>query len=191
MLEETPNENSCDDMNAKSIDKEECNEFKEKDRVEEKKRLVERLCVFDSISIISKESEHFECSNEKELEKSERNFEDSSKDEDGKPAYKSIKTINFFLSNSYLSFEIYFKEIKKETILMHAIPRVDESHLNIANDVSYDPLMSSGVKFDPSCYGFGMLDDTSIIDLELECALSDVLHDKSIGNSCFKHRRND
>ncbi|KAI5663995.1 hypothetical protein M9H77_23318 [Catharanthus roseus] len=40
------------------------------------------------------------------------NFEDSSKDNDGKLAYKSIKTINIFHSNSYLSFEIYFKEIK-------------------------------------------------------------------------------
>ncbi|KAI5682000.1 hypothetical protein M9H77_03228 [Catharanthus roseus] len=44
--------------------------------------------------------------------KNMRKFEDSSKDEGGKLAYKSIKTINFFPSNSYLSFEIYFKEIK-------------------------------------------------------------------------------
>ncbi|KAI5653451.1 hypothetical protein M9H77_30638 [Catharanthus roseus] len=41
-----------------------------------------------------------------------QNFEDSSKEEDGKLAYKSIKTIDFFPSNSYLSYEIYFKEIK-------------------------------------------------------------------------------
>ncbi|KAI5663224.1 hypothetical protein M9H77_22547 [Catharanthus roseus] len=41
-----------------------------------------------------------------------QNFEDSSKNEGGKLAYKPIKTINFFLSNSYLSFEIDFKEIK-------------------------------------------------------------------------------
>ncbi|KAI5654361.1 hypothetical protein M9H77_31548 [Catharanthus roseus] len=41
------------------------------------------------------------------LEKSE----EVSTDEDGKLAYKSIKTIDFFPSNSYLSFEIYFKEI--------------------------------------------------------------------------------
>ncbi|KAI5676589.1 hypothetical protein M9H77_07539 [Catharanthus roseus] len=40
------------------------------------------------------------------------NFDDSSKDEAGKLAYKSIKTINFFPSNDYLFFEIYFKEIK-------------------------------------------------------------------------------
>ncbi|KAI5657921.1 hypothetical protein M9H77_26714 [Catharanthus roseus] len=38
-------------------------------------------------------------------------FEDSTKDEDGKLAYKSINTINFSPSNSYLSFETYFKEI--------------------------------------------------------------------------------
>ncbi|KAI5663858.1 hypothetical protein M9H77_23181 [Catharanthus roseus] len=41
-----------------------------------------------------------------------QNFEDSGKDEDEQLAYKSIKTINFFPSTSYLSFEIYFKEIK-------------------------------------------------------------------------------
>ncbi|KAI5676625.1 hypothetical protein M9H77_07575 [Catharanthus roseus] len=53
------------------------------------------------------------------------NFEDSGKDERGKLTYKSIKTINFFPSNSYLSFEIYFKEIK-----------VDEYSFNIINYVS-------------------------------------------------------
>ncbi|KAI5673855.1 hypothetical protein M9H77_14219 [Catharanthus roseus] len=40
------------------------------------------------------------------------NFEYSSKEEDRKLAYKSVKTINIFSSNYYLSFEIYFKEIK-------------------------------------------------------------------------------
>ncbi|KAI5676150.1 hypothetical protein M9H77_07100 [Catharanthus roseus] len=45
IVEETSNEDSCDNMNEKSIEKEE---------------LVERLCILDSISIISKESEHFE-----------------------------------------------------------------------------------------------------------------------------------
>ncbi|KAI5676262.1 hypothetical protein M9H77_07212 [Catharanthus roseus] len=39
-------------------------------------------------------------------------FEDSSKDEEEKLAYKSVKTIIFFPSNSYMSFEIYLKEIK-------------------------------------------------------------------------------
>ncbi|KAI5676246.1 hypothetical protein M9H77_07196 [Catharanthus roseus] len=34
-----------------------------------------------------------------------QNFEDLSKDEDGKLAFKSLKTISFFPSNSYLSFE--------------------------------------------------------------------------------------
>ncbi|KAI5664093.1 hypothetical protein M9H77_23416 [Catharanthus roseus] len=70
----TSNEDSCDNMNKKSIGKEECNEFKEKERVEEKERIVDRLCIFNSISIFSKESEHLEFSNEKEgeLEKNER-----------------------------------------------------------------------------------------------------------------------
>ncbi|KAI5664138.1 hypothetical protein M9H77_23461 [Catharanthus roseus] len=156
---ETSKEEPCCIISGKNI------EIKEKERVEEKERLVERSCNFNSISIISKESEHFECSKEKEseIEKSERvkenecfikkqesekkskekkeivvleksdevnfyanetnssfaseclcvhNFEDSRKNGGGKLAYKSIKTINFFPSNSYLSFEIYFKEIK-------------------------------------------------------------------------------
>ncbi|KAI5653972.1 hypothetical protein M9H77_31159 [Catharanthus roseus] len=44
-------------------------------------------------------------------------FEDSSKDEGEKFVYKSIKTINFFPSSSYLSFEIYLKEIKLFTLV--------------------------------------------------------------------------
>ncbi|KAI5652234.1 hypothetical protein M9H77_29421 [Catharanthus roseus] len=36
-----------------------------------------------------------------------QNFEDSSKDEEEKLAFKSIKTINFFPSNSYLRVEYY------------------------------------------------------------------------------------
>ncbi|KAI5681990.1 hypothetical protein M9H77_03218 [Catharanthus roseus] len=85
---------------------------------------------------------------------------DSSRDEGGKLAYKSIKTINFFPSNSYLSFEIYFKDIKLFSLVFMengyqfyflkslgtllekkyliefnsnscAIPRVDECHFNI------------------------------------------------------------
>ncbi|KAI5682061.1 hypothetical protein M9H77_03289 [Catharanthus roseus] len=62
-------------MNEKSIEKEECNELKEKERMEEKGGLVERICIFDSNSIFSIESEHLECSKEKEseLEKKEGN----------------------------------------------------------------------------------------------------------------------
>ncbi|KAI5657899.1 hypothetical protein M9H77_26692 [Catharanthus roseus] len=57
VVEETSNEDSCDNMNERIIEKkEECNEIKEKERVENKKRLVERSCVFNSISILSKES---------------------------------------------------------------------------------------------------------------------------------------
>ncbi|KAI5676233.1 hypothetical protein M9H77_07183 [Catharanthus roseus] len=68
-LKEISNEDSSDNMNENSIEQEECVETKEKDKVEE----TERLCTFDSISILSKESEYFECLKEKEyeLEKSE------------------------------------------------------------------------------------------------------------------------
>ncbi|KAI5681843.1 hypothetical protein M9H77_03071 [Catharanthus roseus] len=74
-----------------------------------------------------------ECSTEKQENEKEQQrekeivkIENSSKDEGGNLLYKSIKTINFLCSNSYLSFEIYFKDIK-----------VDECHFNIANYVSY------------------------------------------------------
>ncbi|KAI5676715.1 hypothetical protein M9H77_07665 [Catharanthus roseus] len=40
-----------------------------------------------------------------------QNLEDSSKNERGKLAYKSIKTINFFPSSSYLNFEIILRKL--------------------------------------------------------------------------------
>ncbi|KAI5668332.1 hypothetical protein M9H77_18185 [Catharanthus roseus] len=71
MVDESPKtskEVPCCIMSKKNI------EIKEKERVEEMERLVERSCNFDSISILSKESEHFEYSKEQEseLENSER-----------------------------------------------------------------------------------------------------------------------
>ncbi|KAI5652873.1 hypothetical protein M9H77_30060 [Catharanthus roseus] len=58
--------------------KKKCSEFKEKQRVEEKERLVERLCIFDFISILSKESDNFQYSKgkESEFEKNESIKED-------------------------------------------------------------------------------------------------------------------
>ncbi|KAI5663548.1 hypothetical protein M9H77_22871 [Catharanthus roseus] len=58
------------------------------------------------------------------LEKRTENFEDSRKDEGGKLAYKSIKTINFFPSNPTEALRF---------ILRKLIPRVDECHFNIPN----------------------------------------------------------
>ncbi|KAI5681737.1 hypothetical protein M9H77_02965 [Catharanthus roseus] len=93
------------------------------------------------------------------------NFGEPSKNQKGRLGYKSIKIISFFPSNSYLCFEIYFKEIKLFSLLFikrgnHftflnsigtylerryfikfnyiscAIPRVDDYDFNIANCVS-------------------------------------------------------
>ncbi|KAI5676958.1 hypothetical protein M9H77_07908 [Catharanthus roseus] len=71
--EEISNVEHCDLMRDKNNEKGEYIEIKE-NGVEEKEKLVERLCIFDSISVISKESELLECSTEKEseFEKSER-----------------------------------------------------------------------------------------------------------------------
>ncbi|KAI5677014.1 hypothetical protein M9H77_07964 [Catharanthus roseus] len=121
VMEEISNVQHCDLMRNKNMEKESI-EIEEKERVEEKEILVERLCIFDSISILSKENElldeevNFYVNGTNSFFASEflcvQNFGESSKDEDGKLAYKSTKTTNFFPSNSYLSFEIYFKEIK-------------------------------------------------------------------------------
>ncbi|KAI5680975.1 hypothetical protein M9H77_02202 [Catharanthus roseus] len=93
-------------------------------------------------------------------------FEDSCKDEGEKLAYKSIKIINFFPSNFYLCFEIYFKEIKLFSLVFMengyqfyflnslgtllekkqfiefnyiscAIPRVDKYHYNLVVPSTY------------------------------------------------------
>ncbi|KAI5652462.1 hypothetical protein M9H77_29649 [Catharanthus roseus] len=78
--------------------------------------------------------------------------------------------ISLFLNPSLSFHEVSFKELKSLLFL--------SSHVN-----PEDVLMSSGAKFDPSCYGFGILDNASFVDpnivgFELEC---DVLQDKSIG----------
>ncbi|KAI5676919.1 hypothetical protein M9H77_07869 [Catharanthus roseus] len=62
VVEETSKEEPFCIMSEKSI------EINEKERVEEEERSVERLCYFGSISIFSKESEHFEWAKEKESE---------------------------------------------------------------------------------------------------------------------------
>ncbi|KAI5667708.1 hypothetical protein M9H77_17561 [Catharanthus roseus] len=71
--EEITNVEHCDLMRDENIEKGSI-EIKEKERVEEKERLVERSCIFDSISNLLKESVLLECSKEKEseLEKSKR-----------------------------------------------------------------------------------------------------------------------
>ncbi|KAI5682745.1 hypothetical protein M9H77_03973 [Catharanthus roseus] len=210
--------------------------------MEEKERLVE-----SSIFIMLKESEHFESSKEKqsELEKSERVMENEcfiekqesekeeqrekeivvlEKSEDGMLAYEPIKTINFFSSNSYLSFQICFKEIKLFSLVFmeneyqfyflnsrgtllekKQFIRVEDQGRSMEEDLgtiledlsislSLNPSFSfheassmhSSAKFDPSCYGFGMLDDTSFVDpnivgLEISDALFDILHDEYLG----------
>ncbi|KAI5680969.1 hypothetical protein M9H77_02196 [Catharanthus roseus] len=121
-------------MNEKSVEKEECIETNEKDRVEEK----ERLRIFDSSPILSKESEHFEFSNEKEyeLEKSENSIEEEHKEKEvvaldksevssyvqnfltqnlenkGSLDYNIYKTISFFHPTSYICFDHFLQETK-------------------------------------------------------------------------------
>ncbi|KAI5677132.1 hypothetical protein M9H77_08082 [Catharanthus roseus] len=96
-LKEISNEDSCDNMNEKSIEEEECIETKERDIVEEKERFIKRLFIFDPNSILSKESEHFNCPKEKEseLERSERE------------SRKSWNFENFLSSFPHHNFEVF------------------------------------------------------------------------------------
>ncbi|KAI5663363.1 hypothetical protein M9H77_22686 [Catharanthus roseus] len=64
--EEISNEEHCDIMRDKNLEKESI-EIQEEKRVENKERLVERSCIFDSISIFSKESEFFEFKRERNI----------------------------------------------------------------------------------------------------------------------------
>ncbi|KAI5682060.1 hypothetical protein M9H77_03288 [Catharanthus roseus] len=89
--------------------------------------------------------------------------------------------------DSYLSHVSTYEDLCTVSFgggLFLVVPYVSKclsSHVSVE-----DPLMSSGVTFYSSCYDFGMLDNASFVDpnivgFELECALFDVLHDKSIG----------
>ncbi|KAI5661948.1 hypothetical protein M9H77_21271 [Catharanthus roseus] len=69
------------------------------------------------------------------------------------------------------------KKKSKEILKIQA--RMDEESL------PKNSLMHSGAKFDPSCYGFGMVDDASlvdpkVVDFDLEYALVDILHNKCV-----------
>ncbi|KAI5677451.1 hypothetical protein M9H77_08401 [Catharanthus roseus] len=65
---EISNEDSYDVMNEKSIEKEECNEFKEKERVGGTKSLSENSCYIYSISTLCEKFKKDECSKDKEYE---------------------------------------------------------------------------------------------------------------------------
>ncbi|KAI5663029.1 hypothetical protein M9H77_22352 [Catharanthus roseus] len=73
-----------------------------------------------------------------------QNFEDPSKDEDGKLAYKSIKTINFFPSNSYSRIEDKGRNMEKEL-----------------GAILEDLLFHSGSMFNPSCHDFKVMNNAS------------------------------
>ncbi|KAI5667363.1 hypothetical protein M9H77_17216 [Catharanthus roseus] len=90
---EISNNDSCDNMNDKNIEKESI-EIEGKDRVEEKERLVERLCVFGSMSTLFKKCEKHECEKEKEID-----------------------TISFF-TPTYLCFEHLFIKTKLNSLAL-------------------------------------------------------------------------
>ncbi|KAI5677867.1 hypothetical protein M9H77_08817 [Catharanthus roseus] len=125
-------------MNEKSIEKKECNEFKEKERVEEKERLIEELCFFDSMSTLFEECKKDDCEKEKEIdfEKSERRKEnecfierqESIKEEKNEKEvvsldkssldYKIYKTISLFTPTSYFCFEHFLIETKLNSLAL-------------------------------------------------------------------------
>ncbi|KAI5663956.1 hypothetical protein M9H77_23279 [Catharanthus roseus] len=101
-----------------------------------------------------------------------------------------------FLNPSLLFHEVSFEELKSLVsytfnvgiigaicvisfdgnvfLLMPCMAKYLSSHISLK-----DSLMHSGAKFYPSCYDFGMLDDTplgdpKIVGFELDCALFDI-----------------
>ncbi|KAI5663354.1 hypothetical protein M9H77_22677 [Catharanthus roseus] len=98
----------------------------------------------------------------------------------------SFVELEFFLE-SYLSHVSIYEDLYAISFggdLFLVVPYVSKCLSSLVS--LEDPLMRSGVKFDPSCYGFRMLDnasfaDPNIVSCELECALFYVLLDKSMG----------
>ncbi|KAI5668779.1 hypothetical protein M9H77_18632 [Catharanthus roseus] len=145
LVEETSNEDSCDNMNEKCIEKQ------ESEKEEQRGKEIVLLENSEGVNFYANET-NSSLTNESLW--------------DGKLAYMSIKTINFFPSNSYFFFEIYFSKInlfsfvfmenvyqfyflnslgnlldKKHFIefnsLSCVIPRIHEYYDNSANYVSY------------------------------------------------------
>ncbi|KAI5667475.1 hypothetical protein M9H77_17328 [Catharanthus roseus] len=122
------------------------------------------------------------------------NFEDSSKDEDGKLFYKSIKTINFF------PFRIDEKgrNMEKELVaILEELPMslsLNPSLMCIFLVVPYvskclsshvfleDSLLHSGSMLDPSRHDLGVMNNASnesiVVGFRLDGALFDIIHDK-------------
>ncbi|KAI5664098.1 hypothetical protein M9H77_23421 [Catharanthus roseus] len=200
VVEETSNEDSCFNMNEKSIEKEESIKIKKRGRVENKERLVERSCIFVSISNISKESEHFECSKEKESELEERI------EEKGRRTEKELKTIleelpiSLSLNPSLMCYEVSLVGLE---LFLESYP----FHVSIYGDLcvissggalflvvfyastclsSYafleDSLLHSGSMFELSCHDFRVMNNVSIestvVRFGLDDALFDILQDK-------------
>ncbi|KAI5666852.1 hypothetical protein M9H77_16705 [Catharanthus roseus] len=116
--EELSNVEHCDFMNGMNNVKEEYIEIQEKERVEEKQRLVERSCIFDSFSTLSKESELLQCLKEKEsdLEKSERKVREKEEQREKKiVVFEKSEELNFYANetNSFFASNPYVCRILK------------------------------------------------------------------------------
>ncbi|KAI5663711.1 hypothetical protein M9H77_23034 [Catharanthus roseus] len=188
VLKETSNEDSCDNMNEKSIEKEECSKFKEREIVEEKERVDEYYVNFANYSSCVLGIEDKGKSIEKELG----------------ICLQDLSIIPFL--NASLSFhDVSFEELKyllvSYTIYVDTlgdicvisfdgnVPLLVPSMSKcLSSYVSFeDSLMGSGAIFDPFCNDFGILDDASFVDsnvagFELECALVDILHNRCVSS---------
>ncbi|KAI5664020.1 hypothetical protein M9H77_23343 [Catharanthus roseus] len=155
--------------------KEECNEIKEKERVENKERLVERLYIFDSISIISKESELLECSKEKETRVASPSSD---------PV--SLDLVKGTSSPAEAQCHHWVNGLENVKILwwsLSCVPYVSKclsSHAFLE-----DSLLHNGSMFDLSCYDFRVMDnafnESMVVGFGLYVALFYILHDKCLG----------
>ncbi|KAI5649093.1 hypothetical protein M9H77_35098 [Catharanthus roseus] len=193
---------------------EEVFKIKKKKEWKKKERLVERLCIFDSVSIISKESEHIECSKEKESE-FEKSKQESEKEEQGEKEIVVLEKgrkdkgwnmgkklvaileelpISISLNPPLMCYEVSLVGLKFFfRVLSFSFVSYTSKYVSY-----YDPLknqlVNNDVNCEPSCFGRELVHDDSFFDvkvggfLEFNCSLCDVLHDTIIVKS-LKHAR--
>ncbi|KAI5672524.1 hypothetical protein M9H77_12888 [Catharanthus roseus] len=132
------------------------------------RELVERSCIFGSISIFSKESEQLERSKEKEIELSKS---------------KRVKENECFTETQESEKE---EQREKEIVILEN----SEEELKTKEGTWRKSLATflkiyHGSMFDLSCHDFGVMNNASIesiaVGFGLDGALFDILHDKCLG----------
>ncbi|KAI5672638.1 hypothetical protein M9H77_13002 [Catharanthus roseus] len=201
---EISNEDSCDNINEKNIEKEECIEVKE--RKEWKK---ERDSLRSENFECSKEKD-CELEKSESIKENECFIEKQIKNEDqGEIVIKELiqrhenSSMTLFLTLLFYPHEISYEQLKLflASYIFYVSIIGDACSISfglglflvmpyVSKTLSYhasleEPLLNSSSMFDNSFHDFGLMNNASIdsivVDLRLECALLDILHDKCVG----------